>query len=302
MSTRPPIPQGNPPAYFIGRVYKKSLRPIVIISASCSAVWTLLWGISSFKDISNDRGNSLPDFVPFDIVLGALFCAAAVIEIAGIAAATMQRLAFVRLYAYGTVVAALLVTAAQIMGIALDFKFKGKLLDLCTKANTGESVVEFDGWWGATRQTLSAKGAADFCNSRFTRDMVANFAWLIVTAILAALFTSVVFSFYRQLLDPNFSRAPSSQIRMQAFAAHPPNAPYGAEYAPGQQYGAPRYGEPEYAPPYDPAKLPSYDGNGRQTPEKDGDHKQAFDRAPSPEGYHASAPATNPFQRRAEEP
>jgi len=294
MSTRPPIPQGNPPAYaFVTRIYKRPLRPVVLVSAGMAGLWTLLWGISSFRDISRDHKDALSDFVPFDIVLGALFCAAAAIELFGITAASMQRLALVRLYAFGTVAAALLVFAAQILNIILDFKFKSKLINQCTTANTGDTVLVSDGWWGTSRKILDAAQASSWCNNIYTRQVVADFAWLIVTIILAALFTSVVFSYYRQLLDPNFSRAPSNQIRMQAFGGYPPppGAPYGAAYAPGAHYG-----DQDYVPPYDPSKLPTYDGTGRQTPEKEDDQKLAFG---PPQGYST---ATNPFERKAEEP
>ncbi|KZV80248.1 hypothetical protein EXIGLDRAFT_845716 [Exidia glandulosa HHB12029] len=268
MSTRPPIPQGNPPTYaFVTRVYRRSLRPIVIICAVTSAIWTLLWYVSNFQDINNDTDNSLPQFVPFDIALGALFMGAFAIELFGVFAATTQRLPLVRFYSFLTLLAALFIAAAQIIQIVLDFKYKSTLLNMCVEANTGSTIIVPHGWWGSTRRILTQPEAQSFCKSILNRNIFADFAWLIVSSILALLFASIVFAFYRQLLDPAsmaYPRAPSDQVRMQTFGAYPPPA------------GAPRPYNEDYVPPYDPHKLPGYDAQGRATPEEKDEPKQAW--------------------------
>ncbi|KAH7106862.1 hypothetical protein BKA62DRAFT_685317 [Auriculariales sp. MPI-PUGE-AT-0066] len=309
MSSRPAIPQGSPPTYaFVTRVYKRSLRPVVIVSASCSAIWTLLWGVANFRDIGRDKDDDLNGLVPFDIVLGALFSAAAAIEVFGIVAAVTQRIPLVRMYAFGTLAATALVFAAQIINIVIDFKYK---------ANTDALVYVWHGY-DVDGQFLTPEQANKRCKDLVNRQIVADFAWLIVTTILALLFASVVFSFYRQLLDPSMSRAPSDQFRMQTYNVYPaPAGPYGASgYAQSQNH----------VPPYDPAKLPEYDGSGRYTPEKElsyappagppppqaGPNSTSYAPPTGPPPSHVAQntfeppagppPASNPFERRAEEP
>lgn len=295
MSTRPPIPQGNPPTYaFVTRVYRRSLRPIVIICAVTAAIWTLIWGVSNFQDINNDKADSLSQFVPFDIALGSLFMASVVIEAFGVFAATTQRLALVRLYGILSLFAALFVFAAQIITIFLDFKYKNTLIDQCTIFHTGD--IRRDRW-GSPGRPLTADDARHFCSNAVNRDIFADFAWLIVSAILSLLFTSIIFAYYRQLLDPAsmaYPRAPSDQVRMQTFGAYPP--PAGAPPHP--------YNE-DYVPAYDPQKLPGYDAQGRATPEeKEGETKALWGSAA--EQQYAPPPGppppANPFVRRAEEP
>ncbi|EJD51822.1 hypothetical protein AURDEDRAFT_111420 [Auricularia subglabra TFB-10046 SS5] len=302
MSTRPPIPTGNPPTYaFVTRVYKRSLRPVVIISAVTGAVWTLLWWVSNFQDINTDKANSLPMFVPFDIALGALFMGAFTIEVFGVFAATTQRLPLVRIYSFLTLIAAALVFGAQVISIVLDFKYKNTLLRMCTEANTNRTITYTRGWWGLVRKTLTAEEARNFCNSVLNRNIFADFAWLIVSTILSLLFASIVFAYYRQLLDPAsmaYPRAPSDQIRMQAFQGYP--APAGPP--PGRGYAA-----EDYVPPYDPHKLPGYDAQGRQSPlekqwgaEAAAAQQQSYAPPPGPPPP-AQQQATNPFERRAED-
>ena len=50
-------------------------------------------------------------------------------------------------------------------------------------------------------------------------------------------------------------------------------------------------------PPYDPAKLPEYDGTGRQTPEKEQHEKMQME-----ESIYDAGHTSNPFERKAEEP
>jgi len=285
----------------VARITKRSLRVPVITSAVCAAIWTLLWGIASFRAIEYNREDGFPELVPFSIALGVLFSVACLIEVFGVYAATTQRLPLVRMYTFGSIAASLIVIGAQIIIIVTDFLHKGKHIDSCVKFNTGADVYVSRGWWGETRR-LEESEAKDWCNDRLRREIIADFAWLIVTSILAALFTSVVFSYYRQLLDPSFSRAPSNQIRMQAFTVYPPGAqPYGG-------YGNPYGGQPDYVPAYDSAKLPGYEGSGRQSPEKELGQPMPTNYAPPPGpppqqvSAAAGGNATNPFERRAADP
>lgn len=87
--------------------------------------------------------------------------------------------------------------------------------------------------------------------------------------VLAAFFSAIAFGYYRQVLDPtspaNATRAPSSQVRMDAFPSHY-NPPYNAS-VPNLGYNdyssQPRYAPPAGAPPgheHDDSFVPPYDG------------------------------------------
>lgn len=75
--------------------------------------------------------------------------------------------------------------------------------------------------------------------------------------VLALMFTSVAFGYYRQLIDPsspaNAFRAPSNQVRMDIFPSSY-NPPYDPGYQPSY---APAYAPPAGSPPSD-SKPPEY--------------------------------------------
>lgn len=108
---------------------------------------------------------------------------------------------------------------------------------------------------------LSASGAHLLTNNR---------------AVLGLLFSSIAFAYYHQALDPtsvaNFSRAPSNQVRMDAYPTNNYSMPY-LGYGQGQPGSfAPPAGPPPgagvYAPPagpppgkgYGASDLPAYEG------------------------------------------
>ena len=121
--------------------------------------------------------------------------------------------------------------------------------------------------------------------------------------VLSLLFASIVFAYYRQLLDPAstaYPRAPSDQIRMQAFQGGYP-APAGPP--PGRGYTE------DYVPQYDPYKLPGYDAQGRATPLEKQEEQKSWGAEASAAQAQSYAPppgpppqASNPFERRAEDP
>jgi len=281
MSTRPPIPQGRPPPYaFVGRVYRRNLRPVVIACGCLAGLWTLIWGISEFQAINIDKSSTVSSLATFDIILGALYLTTTAIEAFGVFSAVTQRIPLVRLYTLLSLVAALLVFAAEVITIVLDFMFRQRLINECTEANTGDIVIS-RGWWGSTQTGfLDSDDANRFCTNLFNHNVFADFAWLFVSTILSLMFSAVAFSFYRQLLDPASTLVARQQAERIPLGAYPPaqfNYPPPSGPAPNQ---------PDYVPPY-PGKLPGYDfGEQELGPEKD-------------PGYGAST--TNPFERRAEE-
>jgi hypothetical protein len=93
------------------------------------------------------------------------------------------------------------------------------------------------------------------------------------------MFSAIAFAYYRQALDPAntaYPRAPSDRIRMQAYSV-----PY--------SYPPPAGPPPEFVPPYDPAKLPSY---GAEFAPRDAPLEKP--------GEEFETSTTNPFDRRAE--
>jgi len=260
-------------------MYRRNLRPVVLTCAILAGIWALVWGVASFQDIGVDQ-QTASILGTFDIILGALFMAAAAIEGFGAFAAVTQRLPLLRLYSFMSLLVALIVFAAEVISVVLDFKFKNDLISECSTANTLGSNFNGRGWWGNTAG-LDAEDAQSFCNNLWNRAVFGDFAWLFVSTIVSLMFSAIAFSYYRQCLDPAstaYPRAASDRIRMQAYSA-PYNYPPPAGPPP----------EPEYVPPYDAHKLPSYGAEfgSRDAPlEKPGDEFEAS--------------STNPFERRAE--
>jgi len=260
-------------------MYRRNLRPVVLTCTVLAGIWTLVWGVSSFQDIGIDN-QTASILGTFDIILGALFMGAAVIEAFGAFSALTQRLALIRIYSLLSLVAALIVFGAEVITVVLDFKFKSDLISECTTANTFGSNFNGRGWWGNTGG-LDSGDAQSFCSNLWNRAVFGDFAWLFVSTIVSLMFSAIAFAYYRQALDPAstaYPRAPSDRIRMQAYApySYPPPA------------GPPP--QPEFVPPYDPAKLPSY---GAEYPPLDAPLEKPRDQ------FDTST--TNPFERRAEE-
>ncbi|KDQ06443.1 hypothetical protein BOTBODRAFT_39599 [Botryobasidium botryosum FD-172 SS1] len=250
MDTRPP-PNAPPPPYaLLNRVYRKSYRPIAIVCASFSCLYGLIWGAGALRDISSDK-KYLPRFAGFDIALGIMYLAVALIEFYGILAASSQKLKLVRIYALLTIPAVLTIMTCEMMRIVLHFIFKNSLIDQCTQASTGATYSTGSFWGGFSRGTLTLRQAQQWCNDSWNRGTFADIAWFIAATIFGWLFSSVAFSYYHQLLQSPSRMAPSDQIRMGNFP--PPQGP------PPGPYNAPAYPPPEHAPPYDAQKPPGYD-------------------------------------------
>jgi len=304
MFSRPAPPRGNPPPYaFVNRVYRGSLRPAVLLFSSLSAIFLLLWGIASFRDISIDKQHA-PKLQTFDIVLGTLYIASFVIEVLGIVAASVQKLPMIRIFTFLSLAAALIVIAAELIRVVLHFAFKNDLINECIALATGQTVVTRFGIWGPTSsQTLSQEDATDFCNNAWSHDSFEEIAWFIVALIASLFFASINFAYYRQMLDPssaaNAARAPSAQARaaVGGFGAQPqhytpPYAAGGYGYGGGDStanlgYPAPRYAPPPGPPPAfasmkgesedDLSKPPRYgEGDARDLRREDVDQKDPF--------------------------
>ncbi|KAA1475333.1 hypothetical protein DENSPDRAFT_420719 [Dentipellis sp. KUC8613] len=271
-TSRVPPPSGNPPPYaMVARVYRSSLRPVVVAFGLVSGIWTLIWAIGLFKEVGTDKGQGQPKLANFSIALGALYMAAAVIEFFGVVSAVLQRLSLIRIYAFLSLFSTVIVIVAGLMRVIAHFVLKSNLLSECQNILTGQTVDFRWGIWGPHEsKTLDAADAADWCKSAWNHDSWSEIVSLLIEIVLMGIFTMVAFSYYHQALDPtsaaNASRVPVPQ--RDSFPSH-----YNPAYSPGgsggsyDPYAGPTYapppGPPPGVPPYRPhdeeaGKLPGY--------------------------------------------
>ncbi|KAG9019360.1 hypothetical protein FRB90_003464 [Tulasnella sp. 427] len=251
MSTRPPPPSGAPPPYaFVARVYRRSLRPIVMGCALIAIFWSWIWGISALLGIKNAE-----DLKPINIALGVLYLTVGFIELFGFLAAMKSNIRLVRIYTYLSILAAVIVLAAESVRFSVYFTHKKSLIDNCTTDATGATVEVYSGFWSGRHSvdTLSAADAAEYCNDSWQRSVWSSIAWLVISTLLGWFFVSIAFSYYYQLLMPQPVMAPSQAFQLRTYN------PQG-----GYNYPAPPGPPPrdDFVPPYDPAKLPQYGQEG----------------------------------------
>jgi len=267
--TRPPPPSGQPPRFVFTRFYRSNLRPVIIGIGTISAIYALLWGGSSFSNIHVDKSQGLGNLVPFDVALGAAYMVVAAVEIFGIISAVKQSIPATKLYSMLSLLVSILVFGAELLRIVIHFKFKQEMIDQCTSAvqtNNGEQDNYF-GWFGGNAaNNLSPQQASDFCHNAWSHNTFSDIAWLIVSLICSLVFASLAYSYYRQLLDPSSGAARSrpqaaDNVPLDTFRNYGQYNDY-AE-ATGLPYNARGRASPpasEYAPPYEPSKLPGYGG------------------------------------------
>ncbi|KIP03287.1 hypothetical protein PHLGIDRAFT_20272 [Phlebiopsis gigantea 11061_1 CR5-6] len=247
----------------ISRVYKSSLRPVVVATGLITAGWALVWAIGAFQDINVDKDHAKPKFETLDIVLGSLYIAACVFELFGVIAAVMQTLVLIRIYTWLSIVSSLLIIGAGFMRTITHFIFKNDLISECQQIVQGQDLVFRFGIWGpVVHDQLSPSEAESFCKDAWNRDSFNEIISLIIEIILAGFFISIAFAYYHQVIDPsspaNATRAPSAEFRNeQAFPEHY-NPPYMAYDAPRQQYAPPPGPPPAFGKP------PGYAGESRE--------------------------------------
>jgi len=260
--TRPPPPSGQPPRYVFTRYFRANLRPVVIGIGIVGAVYALIWGGSSFSNLNSDKSQNLGQLVPFDIALGAAYMAVAAIELFGIWGAIRQSLSIIRLYAMLSLVVSVISFGAEILRLVVHFKFKGPMITQCENAVQSDSNNS-DIFGNHRTHGPSPQDAIDFCNDAWSHRTFSDIAWLIISLICSLVFASIAFSYYRQLLDPTSGVARTRQqdnVPLDTFRSY---GQYG-EYAQGTGLayngGAARASSaaPDYAPPYEPSKLPGY--------------------------------------------
>jgi len=288
MSSRQP-PPGAPPSYaFANRLYRYNLRPVVLTIATLSALWALLSSIGFFRSISTERADNVPKLATFSIVLGALYAGMFALEAFGVLAAVTQRVPFVRIYAFLSAIAALIVIAAGLIQVIVHFTLKADIVSECTDLSENQTIAVYPfGLFGPVHHDiLSPEDAASWCNDAWDHDSWADIVSLLITIFLAGLFSVIAFSYYRQMLDPS-SVANSSRVPAERFGVpshyNPPY--YNSASVPNLGYDY-RSHEQQFAPPPGPPpqreegydKPPEYLGGNMPLSEDKDDPFADFDR------------------------
>lgn len=249
MAGRRGPPTGAPPAYsYVMRVYKRSLRPVVLATAVVAALWSLALAVSGYKELTTDENDNFHKLVPLAAVQGALYTVVLLFQGFGIAAAATQRTRLIRIFTYLSALSTLLAVGVAFMRVITHFTFKSDLIAECEVLALNGSVDSMFGFWEPSPGSdLDASDAVSYCNDQWSHDSWAEILLLILLIVVGLLFTSIAFAYYRQVIDPtspvNSSRAPANQVRMDEFPSY--NAPYDV---------------PAYAPPAGP---PPFEGEGK---------------------------------------
>lgn len=230
----------------LNRVYGRNLRPVVIVFAFLSFLWTLFAAIGSFRSISVERREGFSKLGTISIVLGVLYMTVSLFEAFGVYAAWSQRTPLVRIYAGLSAATTLIVLGGGIFEIVVHFTMKSDIIGICTESLTNADFVYYPfGFFGPRRSgTVTSDEAQDWCNSSWDHDSWADIVGLLILIFLSALFTATAFAYYRQLLDPtsvaNVSRTPQNRM----------GPGYPSHYNPAYDGSVPPLGYNQYQNPY----------------------------------------------------
>ncbi|KAI5479683.1 capsular associated protein [Pseudohyphozyma bogoriensis] len=276
MSTRAPVPDA-PPAYATLplRVYKNDMRPVVMICTAFATIWGLAIGVQFIKDMRDGNSESPPfrrclrilrtseadaprhlssrsgisttdtsALKTFYLVLAILYFFCAAIEAYGLGAAYTRRLRLVMFYFWASVLAAIVVSAAEILRVVIHFSYKSQIISVCV-------ADEMDA--NTANDTITETQANTLCTNSWGNSTWWDIVLMLLTFVLAFLFSSIAASFAHQLANPSVLRTQAAHLAPSA-AYNYPLAPY-----PGPSpYGQP---QSDFIPPptYAPGGPPGYD-------------------------------------------
>ncbi|THU80145.1 hypothetical protein K435DRAFT_845198 [Dendrothele bispora CBS 962.96] len=163
-------------ATFVGRVFGRSIRPVVI---------TLL----SLDDPPVPKGFS--QLAVWAVVLGIFYIMICLSEAFGVFAAWSQRAQLVRIYTVLSGTATFVVFSLGFFQILVHFTMKNDLIGICTQSLTGNDFVEYP--FG--------------CHDAWSHDSWADFVGLSILIFISSFFTITAFAYACQLLDPTTSIA-----------------------------------------------------------------------------------------------
>jgi len=236
-----------------------------MIGAFVALIWSLISGISSFRNVPFFNSNKESSLGTLYIVLGCIFMAIVAIEVFGMFAAASRRLAAVRTFAYLSILATLLVAATYVIQTVIHYKFKNDIIDVCTNINTGDRIF-FTGFFGPVDGgVVTPFEALEWCNRQYNHNSLSNIVALLLVTAVAIIFAFFVFAYLRQLRDPtspaNFSRDPVALNNINNNNVNTgPYGPYGS-YGSYQPYGSAPPPIKQYDEPFKPSKAPSYHSN-----------------------------------------
>ena len=257
--------------------------------------WSLFSGIGFYRNAPYYDREDADDLKIIAIIFGSVYMLLTAIEAFGFFAGITQKLLFARIFAWLSAGATLVVAALGLARTVIHFTKKSSILKVCVEAADGATWV-YTGFWGPIASgRLDLEDAQRWCNRSWDRGSWSEIIAFIATTLLAALFTSIAFAYYRQLLDPtgphNFSRAPASAIRTEIYPTHYA-PPYPGGPAPYPTYGqptpshAPYSAYPAYGPPPGPppaeTKPPGYEGYGWTGNNDDNKTRNPFDDTAAP--------------------
>jgi len=274
----------------MSRIYQSPLRPVILVGAFVAVLWSLVSGISSYRNVPYFDSNGESNLGVIYIIVGSIFMGVAAIESFGIFAAATRRLALFQAFAYLSILVTFMIAAAYIIQVVVHFRFKDDIISVCANINTGDQVI-FTGFFGPSifDGIVTPIEALEWCSREFNRDSFSIIVALLVTTAVSALFLLFVFAYLRQLRDPG-SVANREPVRRDAYPAryNPPYNPTSYQYPPPN--GPPpviRADEHDafVAPPYPGAdtKPPGYEG---------GDFKGGFgDQKDDPFWHNSGGPS-----------
>jgi len=233
---------------------------VVIGLAFLGSAWTLFSGVGSFRNVGIDRSNAAPQLANIDIALGAIYLTVALIEAFGVFSAVSQRLALVRIYALLSAFTTVAILAAGLVRVVAHFVFKNEMISQCTTLTQNDEIVYYGFFGPVGHHTIEPDEAARWCQEAWDHDSWSEIIAMLVTSGLALFFTAVVFSYYRQLLDPS---SPANAARLPPSSSFPNSRFPPAHYAPaygGENASVPNLGYA--APEYEPGKPPGYARGG----------------------------------------
>jgi len=217
----------------------------MIVVAVLGALWASFAAVGYFRNVSYYNRQDATTLAVIAIILGAVYAFIAVVECFGIWVGVTRKIKPARIFAWLTAVVFILVVAAGLAKVIIHYTLKNQIIDACVSSVDGGTYV-FSGFWGPiTSGTIDRASAEAWCNRSWNRGSWSEIIAFLCIAFLAAMFASISFGFYRQVLDP--------ASVLNAWRTGPPTGGMmPTHYAPPYAGG---YVQP--APPYQPGPAPN---------------------------------------------
>jgi len=195
------------------------------------------------------------------------------IEAFGIFAVSTRKLPAVRIYAYLSILAAILVATSYILQVAIHFDFKNDIINVCTNANTGDHVF-FTGLFGPVDGGIvTPLEAQNWCNQEYNHASISSVVALLFVTAVAAIFALFVLAYLRQLseslrptnflLQPVYDQSQPAFNQSQPPFNNPSQAAFNQSQATLNDFSNDRNGSQKESYELDPPKYqPRYDEAG----------------------------------------